>query len=148
MDELSIAFLEANGYQYDNGAILDREGNYLSTLELKGQTLTSEIDADLYKSYSENVKRNQKNRDVIKQFQDYEKSGFNNNPLDTAIQYYPVLNAQKREPEILVYNPISNSKKLNTSSNKTRNSDFLFYDYPIVLAVSIIVYLLIKRFIK
>ena len=43
MDDLTYAFLKANGYDYNYGGIIDAEGNYVSVLELKGKTIESEL---------------------------------------------------------------------------------------------------------
>jgi hypothetical protein len=148
MDEQTIKFLELNGYQYYNGAILDKDGKYISTLELRGKTINSEVDENFYNQDRKVAEKNQKNADLKSQFKNFENDPISKSIAERAKQVYPVLDTQKREPEIIVYNPISNSKKLNMSSNKTKKLDFLFYDYPVVLAVSIIIYLLIKRIIK
>jgi len=134
MDEFDIKALEANGYSYIDGGIVDAEGNYVSTLELNGKILKSESSKELWnrgqsleKKYSsstipnENVKKDH-NTHLTKVLTDKNKGNFSRYKDEQSLE-----------------------KPINHIAN---NTSFDFYTYPLVLVASIIIYLIIKKITK
>jgi hypothetical protein len=103
MDEQTIKFLELNGYQYYNGAILDKDGKYISTLELRGKTINSEVDENFYNEDRKVADKNQKNADLKSQFKNFENDPISNSITKTAQQAYPTFAAEQREKGIPAY---------------------------------------------
>lgn len=123
MDELEIKMLEANGYSYRNGGIVDANGEYVSTLELNGKTLLSESSKDLW---------------------DRAQTLDKNHSTSVA----PWENIKKNEE----YVPSNMEKEYKTTKtltlNKYINPTIEIYKYPLVLVASIIIYIIIKRLSK
>ncbi|WP_418512613.1 hypothetical protein [Corallibacter sp.] len=129
MDEFDIKVLEANGYSFIDGGIVDSLGNYKSKVILNGKVYKSESNYELWyrgqlleRKYSEEPKFN------------FEK-------------IMSVVN----DEEISVVN--SNTQKdiktsvLTIDVNQTANEK-VYYKYPLVLVSSLIIYVIIKKLIK
>ena len=123
MDEIQIAMLQANGYDYIHGAIVDAEGNYLSSLELKGQTLESESDESLFKEGMALLKEDNEAANNILILDEYE---FNGESYNTE---------QKEDVKTTI---------TLVDKGTTKHSIKSQYKYPLALASTIIIYLLIK----
>jgi len=121
MDEIQIAMLKANGYDYIHGGIVDGEGNYLSSLELKGYQLESESDESLFNESVEVFKNNAANNILF--LDDNEFNG---------VRY----NTKHKED-------VKTTTTL-TDKDITKHSIKSKYNYPLVLALIIIIYLMIK----
>lgn len=129
MDEFDIKVLEANGYSFIDGGIVDSLGNYKSKVILNGKVYKSESNYELWyrgqlleRKYSEEPKFN------------FEK-----------------IMSVDNDEEISVVN--SNTQKeiktsvLTIDKNQTANEK-VYYKYPLVLVSSLIIYIIIKKLIK
>lgn len=131
MGEFDIKVLEANGYVYEYGGIVDAEGNYISAVEINGKTLESESSYDLW-----NRAKKQEGK-------------YANESSD------PILD------NIMLYNNDETTKVTSTETKKTLKTTNILtvnnevkpsfkteYKYPIVLIASLLIYLIIKKLIK
>lgn len=123
MDEKDIAMLQANGYDYIHGAIVDAEGNYLSSLELKGVQLESESNESLFNESVEVFKLNQSNEFTNILSGKYEIKGESYNT---------------EQKEVVKTTITLVDKDIAKQSIKSQ------YKYPLVLALIIIIYLMTK----
>lgn len=131
MDEFDIKVLEANGYTVEYGAILSPEGNYVSTIDLNGKNYKSEINYDLwYKAKKQEEKFANKTSDPI----------LDNMMLISNEKTIEVLNSDAKET-------LKTTKTLMVKSD-VKSPFRTEYKYPIVLGVSIVIYLIIKRLVK
>lgn len=123
MDELEIKMLEANGYSYRNGGIVDTKGEYVSALELNGKTLRSESSKDLWDRAQTLDKKH-----------------------STSVAPWEKI---KKNEEYVSSNMEKEYKTTTTVTlNKHINSSIEIYKYPLVLVASIIIYITIKRLTK
>lgn len=141
MDEVQLAMLKANGYNYIHGALVDSEENYLPTLELNGQSFTSESDEDLFNEIVELDLKNSYKISPEEEIKNYENNPINNTLSKKTKDYYPI------------HSGIPNKKILKTNNtlvidNDSKISISTIYQYPIVLGASIVLYLIIKRITK
>lgn len=123
MDELEIKMLEANGYSYRNGGIVDTTGEYISTLELNGKTLFSESSKDLWDRAEALHKKH-----------------------STSVA--PWENIKKNEEYVPLKKEIEYKTTTTVTLNKHKNPSIEIYKYPLVLVASIIIYITIKRLTK
>ena len=106
MDEIEIKMLEANGYNYIHGGIVDAEGNYLSSLELKGQILNSESEEDLFNENIALDREVQNQTDPIQEIKEYENDPINSVLSPEAKNYYPSYAEVQKENEIPTYDNV------------------------------------------
>jgi len=106
MDEFQIKVLEANGYSYVDGGIVDAEGNYISSVELNGELYNSESDQDLWnrgqaleRKYSEPV-------DPYKNLKEFEKDPLNTVLTEEDRNFYPLYSEEQEENDIPTYDNV------------------------------------------
>jgi hypothetical protein len=132
MDEFQIKVLEANGYSYKDGGIIDADGNYLPSVVLNGKTLKSESDFELWNRGQKLDKKYSSKTDIILK------------------KDYSTIYDEMEEEE----NQISNKNEETQTSNTLEvESNFKIfkegvYKFPLVLGLSIIIFLIIKRITK
>ncbi len=133
MEELEIEVLEANGYSYIDGGIVDAEGNYISALKLNGKNLKSESSKELWNRGQALEKKHFTSVSPIKNVKKDEK------PHSTK-----VLSEDNKDnfPKYKQKESIENP-----NSHIANNYPFDF-TYPLVLVASIIIYIIIKRLLK
>lgn len=106
MDEFQIKVLEANGYSYIDGGIVDANGNYLSAVELNGEIYNSESDQELW---SRGQALEQKYSAPTDPFENLK--AFENDPLNVALteedrNFYPLYSEQQEANDIPTYDNI------------------------------------------
>lgn len=131
MDEFDIKVLEANGYSYIDGGIVDAKGNYVSSVEIGGKTFESKSDKKLWlRGQALEQKFANKTSDPI----------LDNMMLNSNEKTIEVSNLDAKET-------LKTTKAL-TVKNDVKSSFKTEYKYPIVLITSLIIYLIIKKLIK
>lgn len=103
MDELEIKMLEANGYAYINGGIVDAEGNYVSALELHGKKLQSEASKDLWEEGQALDKQHSNAADPLDNIKKYEEDPLNNVLSQDDKNYYPLYSEKQMEKDLPTY---------------------------------------------
>jgi len=123
MDELTYKFLKANGYDYNYGGIIDAEGNYVSILELNGKTIKSELSLEEFTRFrDQDTKLNEDKEKVSSQ-----------------------------DEKLKVLENLEKKELPKTSESIGVNSNFPMkevYKFSLVLSVSLVIYILIKKLIK
>lgn len=131
MDEFDIKVLEANGYSYIDGGIVDAEGNYVSAVEIGGKTIESKSDKELWlRGQALEQKFANKTSDPI----------LDNMMLSSDEKTIKAVNSDAKET-------LKTTKTLTVKSD-VKSSFKTEYKYPIVLITSLIIYLIIKKLIK
>jgi len=106
MDEFQIKVLEANGYSYIDGGIVDAEGKYVSAVDLNGETYNSESDYDLWNRGQEVEKKYSTPIDPVDNLKAFEKA-----PLTTILteedkNYYPLYSEQQEANDEPTYDNV------------------------------------------
>lgn len=139
MDEEQLGVLQANGYDYDNGAIIDSEGNYLPSVNLGEYTMNSELSQEDWVSYTESIAETAKNyTDPLKDLNISKKvESFNPENSNNFLSEY-----KKSNNKIDKYSVTAKNKRDIELSGKD------IYTYPIVLLLSLVIFTLIKKIRK
>jgi hypothetical protein len=137
MEDLDIEFLRANGYDYKYGGIIDAEGKYISSLELKEHTLNSESTAEQVAenfAYDNKVKEEKALKKV--------ENGYYLKPNTSKKD---IVNSIEKE-EVLILKSEKKYQKINTQENYfTELQVKEIYNYPVVLGLSLLIFYLIKK---
>lgn len=122
MDEFQIKVLEANGYSYVDGGIVDSEGNYLSSLDLNGENYTSESDQELWSrgqnletKYSEPI-------DPYTNIKAFEADPINNVLDEDDRNFYPLYSEEQEANNIPTYDNVDIFEK-ETEKNAIEESN-------------------------
>jgi hypothetical protein len=171
MDDIILEELQLNGYNYLSGAILDSNGNYLPELELNGRKIVSESSLDFYNRVREQEAKLARKTNAIQEIKNYEADPINNTLSQRAKDFYPAYAEEQHKNGISAFNNVEDFIKykkvkawkeysikkqkdniLKNQKSTNINIDFQIpspiYEYPIVLVSSVLIYLIIKRFIK
>lgn len=141
MDEFQIQVLEANGYSYIDGAIVDAEGNYVSSVEIGEGIIESESDKELWEEAKVLEEKYPVQRDSFGNLKAIE----NDQILENIILYKN--NEVTEDIRTNTKETLKTTKTL-TVKNDVKSSFKTEYKYPIVLITSLIIYLIIKKLIK
>jgi len=129
MDEFDIKVLEANGYGFIDGAIVDSLGNYKSKVILNGKVYKSESSYELW----------YRGQLLEKKYSEEPKFNFENTTYVDNVKEISVVNTNMRKD--------LKSSILAIDENQAINAK-VYYKYPLVLVSSLIIYVIIKKFIK
>ena len=106
MDEFQIEVLKANGYSYIDGGIVDSEGNYISSVDLNGETFNSESDKDLWNRGQELEKIHNEPDDPFKNIKTFEQDPLNTVLTEEDKNFYPLYSEQQEENDIPTYDNV------------------------------------------
>lgn len=127
MDEFQIKVLEANGYSYIDGGIVDPEGNYVSSIDLNGKTYDSESNQDLWSRGQELEKKYSEPTDPFKNIQKFESDPLNTVLTEEDKNFYPLYSEQQEANEIPTYDNVDVFQK-ETEAKAIQEKDDTYFD--------------------
>lgn len=103
MDEFQIKVLEANGYSYMDGGIVDAEGNYKSSIDLNGETYNSESDQELWERGQALETKYSEPEDPFINIKAYENDPLNSVLSEDDANFYPLYSEKQENNDIPTY---------------------------------------------
>lgn len=123
MDEVTLKMLEANGYSYNYGGIIDAEGNYVSSVELHGKTINSESDITMFEQLKKVEENYLSHSDGVKKLKEYSEDPLTKTLPENAEEFYPSYVEEKIEKGEDTYETFEDFKKYEEERGFEDNPD-------------------------